>query len=428
MWKTLKALVVGLLLFVALPHGPASAQTTKTALNASSWTNVGTGPLFLSTIGHAWYAVSSTTPSLVQEGFPVPVGGVAVNTSEIVWARLDTDFTGNAYTYGLVAGSLTFSWPGNCGNGVIGAAATAGCTVPYINTYSIGGSSGVSVFTPSLVYSAPLAVTTASAHTPFPAGAAAGSVIKVTNRGPSPAYWTIGPAGSVVATPSMAPISPNSTTSFTVPATGAPTDLAAITANAGQTATINMELGNGLPSDTGGPFSLTAASGGQAIVFSDTMGGADNSTLSQVLGVTLPGVTSTKGFAGVQGCPTCVPVPMSDTGMAVSHASTTALANSLNAKATAGSLVGFNCTAITGAAAGYCVVYNAVTPPSAGALTGTLVLDFCQFDTTARGCSLGRAPAKVTYSIGMQVLVTSAASPYTYTTGVDTAAISADFQ
>lgn len=112
----------------------------------------------------------------------------------------------------------------------------------------------------------------------------------------------------------------------------------------------------------------------------------------------------------------------------VSHASTTALSTALSAKTSAGDLLGFNCTGITGGAAGYCVAYNGATTPSTGALTGANVLDFCYFDTTSRGCSLGRAPSQIAYSAGIQILVTSAASPYTYTTGTDTAAISADYQ
>jgi hypothetical protein len=61
-------------------------------------------------------------------------------------------------------------------------------------------------------------------------------------------------------------------------------------------------------------------------------------------------------------------------------------------------------------------------------LTGTLVLDFCYFDTTARGCSLSRIPLAANYSAGITILLTSAVTPYTYTTGTDTGAISADYQ
>lgn len=110
----------------------------------------------------------------------------------------------------------------------------------------------------------------------------------------------------------------------------------------------------------------------------------------------------------------------------VNHAATTALAASLSVKASAGNLMGFNCAGITGGAAGFCVVVNSATTPTNGA--SITPLDFCSFDTTARGCSFARGPAEVAYSAGIQVLVTSAASPYTFTSGTDTAAISADFQ
>jgi hypothetical protein len=120
--------------------------------------------------------------------------------------------------------------------------------------------------------------------------------------------------------------------------------------------------------------------------------------------------------------------PTSSATSAVSGASTTALGTSLVAKASAGNLYGFNCTGVTGGAAGYCIVYNGTTAPSTGALTGANVLDFCYFDTTARGCSLGRHPMAKNYSTGIVVLVSSAVTPYTYTTGTDTAAISVDYK
>ncbi len=113
---------------------------------------------------------------------------------------------------------------------------------------------------------------------------------------------------------------------------------------------------------------------------------------------------------------------------AISHASTTALGTSLVAKASAGNLAGYNCTGIAGAAAGYCIAYNGTTAPSTGALTGANVLDFCYFDTTARGCSLSRIPLAAAYSTGIVILISSATTPYTYTTGTDTGAITVDYQ
>lgn len=111
----------------------------------------------------------------------------------------------------------------------------------------------------------------------------------------------------------------------------------------------------------------------------------------------------------------------------MSHASTTALGTSLVAKASAGNLGAYNCSGIAGAAAGFCIVYNGTAAPSTGALTGANVLDFCSFDTSAKGCSLTRLPNSIALSTGIVVLITSAASPYTYTTGTDTGAIEADY-
>src|SRR5580693_6934781 len=115
------------------------------------------------------------------------------------------------------------------------------------------------------------------------------------------------------------------------------------------------------------------------------------------------------------------------TGVAIAqqasqHIPSTGLVTSLVVKAAPGSLVGFNCTGIAGGSAGFCVAVNATTAPS----TGTIVpVDFCYFDTTARGCSLNHLPGAVNYTTGIVILMTSAVSPYTYTTGTDTGAISA---
>lgn len=108
-----------------------------------------------------------------------------------------------------------------------------------------------------------------------------------------------------------------------------------------------------------------------------------------------------------------------------------ALPNCVSTDASGSSLVcsghnlyGFYCGAIGGGAAGYCATIDATAAPSAGAITP---LDFCYFDTTAKGCSLGRQPGPPRYyTHGVVVLITSASSPYTYTTGTATGAMSAD--
>jgi hypothetical protein len=120
--------------------------------------------------------------------------------------------------------------------------------------------------------------------------------------------------------------------------------------------------------------------------------------------------------------------PTSSSTAAMGHASTTALGTSLVGKASAGNLYGFNCTGIAGGAPGYCIVYNGTTAPATGALTGANVLDFCYFNSTPGGCSLSRHPLAVNYSVGIVVLISTAASPYTYTTGTDTGAITVDYK
>lgn len=117
--------------------------------------------------------------------------------------------------------------------------------------------------------------------------------------------------------------------------------------------------------------------------------------------------------------------PSTASAAALSHASVTSLGTSLVVKSSAGNLYGFNCTAITGGAAGYCVAYNGTSSP--GSPTAANVLDVCYFGTTAAGCSLSRIPIGVNYSTGIVIYMTSAASPFTNTTGTDTGYISADY-
>jgi len=114
-------------------------------------------------------------------------------------------------------------------------------------------------------------------------------------------------------------------------------------------------------------------------------------------------------------------------GGPVFHKHVSSLGTSLAVKDLPGTVAGFNCTAIAGGAAGYCVAYDATAVPSTGALTGTLVLDVCYFDTTARGCALAHIPNGVLTTKGIVILLTSASTPFTYTTGTDTGFISADY-
>jgi len=68
----------------------AQVVTTGTPLVSNQWTQATTTcPMHLSAIGHGWYAVSTSTPSLGLEGHPIPVDGLDVYcpTTASVWGR-----------------------------------------------------------------------------------------------------------------------------------------------------------------------------------------------------------------------------------------------------------------------------------------------------------------------------------------------------
>jgi len=139
---------------------------------------------------------------------------------------------------------------------------------------------------------------------------------------------------------------------------------------------------------------------------------------SQLAAITAAGST-TLYVAQATAC-----LPTAGGGQAITHVAVAALSSSLIAKAASGSLYGFNCSAITGGAPGYCVAIAAASAPSNGA--AITPLDACYFSSVA-GCSLLRnLPAN--YSGGIVILVTSAASPFTDTNTTDTAFISGDVQ
>ena len=98
------------------------------------------------------------------------------------------------------------------------------------------------------------------------------------------------------------------------------------------------------------------------------------------------------------------------------HYHSQVLENNAVVSTVAGStLRGFYCNFITGNIGGACIAYNSTTVPTPGALNAALVLDGCAFDTTAGGCSLSRLPAGINASNGIVILVSTAASPFTWT-------------
>jgi len=71
---------------------------------------------------------------------------------------------------------------------------------------------------------------------------------------------------------------------------------------------------------------------------------------------------------------------------------------------------------------GYCILYNGTTAPSTGALTAANVLAF-QLLPASGWCDVDRSALPIAASTGAVVLLSSATTPFTYTTGVITGSI-----
>jgi hypothetical protein len=109
------------------------------------------------------------------------------------------------------------------------------------------------------------------------------------------------------------------------------------------------------------------------------------------------------------------------------HASSNALGNNLLVETNPQHVLSaFGCTAIAGGTTGTCIAYNAATVPGTGSLTGAQVIDSCQI-TSAAGCSFSRIPLGAEYSTGIVILLSSAVTPFTYTTGTLTGFLWADY-
>ena len=169
---------------------------------------------------------------------------------------------------------------------------------------------------------------------------------------------------------------------------------------------------------THGPAAVKAASA--------TAVAADAAVVMQ-LNPNSPGIVALGPNSAANAVPVIQSVS-SSTLVALTKATTTTLAPSLMAVVGAHNLYGYNCTGITGGSAGFCVAYNGTVAPGAGSLISSNVLDFCYFDTTARGCALSYIPLATNYSLGIAILVTTSASPYTYVASVATAAMSVVYQ
>ena len=105
--------------FVA-PPAQAVVATTKYTLTASAWTDLGVGPVLVSTTGRVVFAVADTTPSLVSEGFAIlPGASFTFNTASHVWARSVDGISPFVYASPILASG------GSSGGGAITAGTTA---------------------------------------------------------------------------------------------------------------------------------------------------------------------------------------------------------------------------------------------------------------------------------------------------------------
>ena len=185
-----------------------------------------------------------------------------------------------------------------------------------------------------------------------------------------------------------------------------------------------VSVGTGWTSLGYGPMTLVApgaANGGVSYLVSATTpgAGATGAPIPSAYGVALlttrqVWAQAASGTVSVSVTPYVGQIGVEDsaTGGGV-HAATGALASNLVLKAAPGALIDAACVGVSSSVAGYCVVINATAAPSSGA--AITPLDVCAYPAGATGCAISRAGAADSYSTGVVVLATSAASPFTYT-------------
>lgn len=110
-------------------------------------------------------------------------------------------------------------------------------------------------------------------------------------------------------------------------------------------------------------------------------------------------------------------------GAAITPTVTTVAANSLVVKASAGSLFSVYATGLTGGSTGWLLVLNLTAKPIDGPVVPLIAIPFS--GGVASASYTGLPPAA--FATGITVVVSSAASPYTQTTGVLTAAFISGF-
>lgn len=283
------------------------------------------------------------------------------------------------------------------------------CFIPYGPTVPISGSfsATISGFAPNGNYSAPLSVTTSGTETGLPVGV----VVAASNVGSNPMWINLGTTSGVTATTSDISIPAGCTVPLTV---GSNSFIAGI--STGGSTTLNLAGGSGLFTAfcTGGQLSgtVTVAQSTASLLNATVVGTGTFVTQATLQSGSTTAVTQATA------------ANLNATVVAAAATPTVSASNSVTSlvlKSSAGTVRSYHAENAT-ASNGYCILYNGTTAPSTGALTAGNVLGF-QLLPASGYCDWSDPSVAVTASTGAVVLVSSAATPFTYTTGTITAAI-----
>lgn len=133
-----------------------------------------------------------------------------------------------------------------------------------------------------------------------------------------------------------------------------------------------------------------------------------------------PVTSAPVGYAPGTGMPTIVN-PSASASVGITPVAATSAVASLVLKATPGNFYSASAANVT-ATAGFCLVINAVSAPTTGSSVTPIFFATIPANGTCSISTLGGPPA--VFSAGIVFLVSSNASPFTFTSGAITAAIS----
>lgn len=127
------------------------------------------------------------------------------------------------------------------------------------------------------------------------------------------------------------------------------------------------------------------------------------------------------GAAAAQTVTPVAVLPTASAGFAITPIASASAVASLVLKATAGNFYSGSAANVSGTA-GFCLLINATAAPTTGSAVTPLIFAALPANGTCSISTLGGPPA--VFSTGIVFLVSSNASPYTFTSGTITAGIS----